>query len=242
MFKARLSALLYLPLVPLLPLIIAQGKRVKRDTVRLPEPSGIAVGTSEKGEFSLIHIGESTVAGIGVDDIQQGLTAAIQRHSRNCSGWHSVGRNGYTVGDILSSDDLLPRISDEKPVCVLLTFGVNDTTRFTTLSDWQQHLQQLVSKLPEPALVACTRVPAMQQFPALPKPLNFFLGLRAWQLNQVLVATCRQNGWHHISTPMKITSDKMARDGYHPNAAGYDLWGQDIAATIDHIFSGGKAE
>ena len=86
-------------LLPLLPLIIRQGKHTRATTLRLPEASGPRqghcppqTGQTQTGqtqaatpERQLLHIGESTVAGVGVRDTGEGLTAHIIRH------WQQLG-------------------------------------------------------------------------------------------------------------------------------------------------------
>lgn len=233
-FLLVLSYLLYLPLIPLLPLILMQGKKVKANTVRLPEASGktCAEGTNEG--LHLLHIGESTVAGVGVNDLGQGLTAAIFRHSPWLRGWQCIGRNGWKAGDFLQSA-ALPDAPLPPDTLLIITLGVNDTTGFTSIPHWQNNLQQLVQSVPPVHRVFFTQVPAMHQFPALPAPLCWFLGLRARQLDLALRILCTENGWQYLPSALTIPPGWMAADGYHPNADGYDQWGQQTAATIGHM-------
>ena len=72
----------------------------------------------------------------------------------------------------------------------------------------------------------------MAQFPLLPAPLSWVLGIKAASLHRSLAAVCRQNNWQLIDSDIAIKEDWMATDGYHPNADGYAIWGAAIADAI----------
>lgn len=231
---------LYLPLLPLLPVILVQGKSVKANTLRLPE----AGGSRQKkilaaNSLSLLHIGESTVAGVGVDDFQLGLTARLAEHFA-CS-WQAFGRNGAAISDInqqIASAELQPA------ELVLVTMGVNDTTSLTRRNQWLTELVACINRLEmqspvegAKAKICFTQVPPMHLFPALPFPLNYFLGLRAWQLDLSLRQLCLQKDWHHLTIDMPLEHQWMAEDGYHPNAEGYKKWAEKIAPLLNDLTS-----
>lgn len=100
----------YLPelfALPLLPLLIAQGRRTRRITPRLPDAAGArngcATGSSADRPLSLLTLGESPVAGVGVDKHEQAITGCLaralaQRLNRSVA-WQAYGRNGATVRD-----------------------------------------------------------------------------------------------------------------------------------------------
>lgn len=223
----RLSQLLMLPL---LPLILWQGKRTRKLTPRLAAAGGNCQGQSGNGEpLRLLHIGESTVAGVGIDDIEQGLTAQLSRQLDKdyCVQWQTLSANGLTAKQLLQH---LPAGQIRCDV-LIITLGVNDTTELTRRRHWRQHLKQLSQAIDCHTLLV-TQVPPMQRFPALPRPLNWFLGVRAWQLDQVLQQLSQQQGWLYQSFEMALEPQWMATDGYHPNADGYRLWARSLASTL----------
>ncbi len=235
-----ISYSLYLPLLPLLPVILKQGKSVKANTLRLPEASGSRhYQSSAVNALSLLHIGESTVAGVGVDDFRQGLTARLSEHLP-CS-WQAFGRNGAAISEI---NQLLNGAELKPAQLVLVTMGVNDTTSLTRRKKWLAELvaciAQLDSQFAHSAAkpkICFTQVPPMHLFPALPFPLNCFLGLRAWQLDLSLRQLCLSAGWHHLTIDMPLENQWMARDGYHPNAEGYNRWAQEISPLLINLVS-----
>ena len=85
MFKRLLivfSYLGYFLLAPALPLIVWQGKNTRNTALRLPEADGPRSGkfnSSTTASLNILHLGESTVAGVGVNHSDLGFTANISR-------------------------------------------------------------------------------------------------------------------------------------------------------------------
>ena len=263
--QGGLSYSLYAPLLPLLPVILRQGKSVKANTIRLPEASGprdsegtnLAAANSTSAlhsklslnlttsinKKSLLHVGESTVAGVGVVDFQQGLTAHVIRYltaADSSWAWQAMGQNGATIAEL--NKQLKTKVLKNDPSVILLTMGVNDTTAMTRRGSWVKNLKYCIDTIEQrrlniesqgaPVNVCFTQVPPMHLFPALPFPLNLFLGLRAWQLDNSLRQLCVQQDWTHLKIEMPLEKEWMATDGYHPNAEGYKRWAEKIAALL----------
>ena len=234
-----LSYSLYFLFLPLLPLIFRQGKSVKANTLRLPEANGPRYNIAKISDSSirvdaLLHIGESTVAGVGVENFQQGLTANIIRNLNHECSWQAIGQNGAVIADV--NHHLRTAELHCEPDILLLTMGVNDTTSFTSRNAWQLGLLACIEKInsvteTQPR-VCFTQVPPLHLFPALPFPLNRFLGLRAWQLDNTLQQVCLAQGWSHLKIEMPLEKQWMAEDGYHPNEVGYQKWAEQQAALI----------
>ncbi len=252
--QGGLSYSLYVPLLPLLPIILRQGKSVKANTLRLPEASGprdsevtnqasSLNSTATLNKKSLLHVGESTVAGVGVVEFQQGLTAHVIRYLTAPDSpwaWQAMGQNGATIAEL--NKQLKTEVLKNDPSVILLTMGVNDTTAMTRRGSWVKNLKHCIDTIEQrrlnvesegaPVNVCFTQVPPMHLFPALPFPLNLFLGLRAWQLDNSLRQLCVQQDWTHLKIEMPLEKEWMATDGYHPNAEGYKRWAEKIAALL----------
>ncbi|ASP39561.1 hypothetical protein CHH28_13130 [Bacterioplanes sanyensis] len=221
----------YALLSPLLPWAIWQGKRVRRDTPRLPAAGGDCDGISGDGPatLELLHLGESTVAGVGIDHIEQGLTAQLaQRLADNHRvHWQTQSANGLTAGELLEHMPAQPRRCD----VLVVTLGVNDTTGFTRRQHWRRQLCALVERI-DAKMVIVTQVPPIHRFPALPAPLSWLLGVRARQLDGELMQLSKEKGWLYQAFELALEPQWMATDGYHPNAQGYQLWAHSLAETI----------
>lgn len=228
----------YLPeliALPLLPLLLAQGRRTRRLTLRLPEASGPARGVcgapGAEPAFRLLALGESPVAGIGVDTHQESITgqlaSALAARLQRPVSWRAVGRNGATVREAL--EQLLPSV----PACpvdlALVAFGVNDSAAFRPSARWRADVSALLDALEarcRPGVVLLSGVPPMGRFPALPQPLRWVMGLKARTLDRGAQALARsRTGTLYVPLALDIDDPAfMARDGYHPSAAGCAAW------------------
>lgn len=216
----------------LLPLILLQARHVKATTRQLPSAKGETKSQTAVNNMSLLHIGESTVAGVGVTHLKQGLTHAIVTHlseKANVSfDWHIQGKNGVNIAQLNTLD-----VGNSTPDVLLITIGVNDTTGLTSLSQWRQQIRLCIQRYAgKNTYVFFTQVPNMARFPALPAPLSWFLGLRSQQLDNALLKLCHIHQWHHLKASAPIKAQWMAKDGYHPNEDGYQAWGNQISQAI----------
>jgi lysophospholipase L1-like esterase len=226
--------------LPLLPLLIAQGRHTRRVTPRLPEAGGPVAGlaAAEHGgpPLSLLTVGESPVAGVGVATHEEAITGqlaqALANRLQRPVSWRACGKNGVTAREAL--EQLMPQVPQQPVDIALVAFGVNDTTAFRPVASWRKDLQNVLAALDSrcrPQLIMLSGVPPMAHFPALPQPLRWVMGLKAATLDRAarelapgLVRT------HYV--PLALDPHDramMASDGYHPSAKGCTAWAQLLA-------------
>ncbi|GAB3542663.1 SGNH/GDSL hydrolase family protein [Noviherbaspirillum agri] len=228
----------YLPeliAIPLLPFLIAQGKYVRRVTPRLPEAMGPTTGVAGEHHpgrtLSLLAVGESPVAGVGVDTHNDAITGQLAHTlavmlSRPVV-WRAYGKNGATAAEVL--EEILPTIPTLPVDVVLVALGVNDTTAFRTITHWRTDLHAVLAAVAErctPRLILVSGVPPLAHFPALPQPLRWVMGLKAHSLD-IAAAELALKTPRTVYVPLALdTSDAtmMARDGYHPSTKGCTEW------------------
>jgi lysophospholipase L1-like esterase len=224
--------------LPLLVLIFPQALYVKKKTIRLAEAGGSNQGVlaGSGPNLRILHAGESTVAGVGVEKIESGLTVQIAQELNKSSQreiqWQIHGVNGIKLKELLES---LKNNPPERCDIALISMGVNDTSKLTSLGNWNKcvtqaiHLLQPVTRGP----IIFTQVPPMMQFPALPAPLKYFLGLRSTILDLALKKACNKHpNVYYVGSEPKVEAHFMAKDGYHPSAQGYSEWAKTIAPEI----------
>jgi len=223
--------------LPLLPLLILQGRHTRRVTPRLPEaagPSSGIVGVANRGTaFSLLTLGESPVAGVGVaahDEAITGQLAYALSDALQCPvSWRAHGKNGVTAGDAL--EQVVPLIPEVPVDLALVAFGVNDTSTFRSVRRWRSDLMRLLAALDArcaPTQILLSGVPPVADFPALPQPLRWVLGLKAQALDLAAREVAAEMP-HVLYVPLALnTQDRsmMASDGYHPSATGCTAWAQ----------------
>ena len=223
----------------LAPIVLPQALWTRHTALRLPEAAG-AQGGVAGAEFSgqplrLLLIGESTVAGVGVEAQTEALAGqlalALAERQQRPVAWRACGENGITAGE--ACERLLPLALSQPADLVLLVFGVNDTTHLSSLTRWVAALRSLSRALAaQGAQVAFTGVPPIQHFTALPWLLRRLLGLRAALLDDALLRASREERADYLKLGLLVTPDYLARDGYHPSALGYRVWAEGLAERL----------
>lgn len=268
--------LLNILIVVLFPLVVIQAMWVRKKTLRLPEASGNRKITSlESGEtpdsssdddapiFKVLVLGDSAAAGVGAKKQEHALLGQLHHRISNMalsplsplahlprsdnvtvSSW-LLAQTGFTSGDVLQT---LKSQEVEALSVALVSVGVNDVTRFTSIIQWQRNIQALIDTLTKTfkcELIICTALPPMHLFPAIPQPLRSILGTRARILNQVMSdqLQCNENTALLVVSSMEeggamkemFDSGLMAHDGFHPSEKGYALWADEAAQLIERI-------
>ncbi|BEH13840.1 SGNH/GDSL hydrolase family protein [Marinobacter shengliensis] len=221
----------------LFPVLLYQGKRTRRTTPRLPEASGSPCGQFGEGEPArrVLVIGESTAAGVGVDNHEQGLASQLAKQIHERTGqaiaWHTFGVNGIRLGAL---NKQLAKADLPEADLVILSMGVNDTTGFTPRYRFRQQLLELRDLLGTryPAPLVLLSVPPMHLFTALPAPLRHVIGWRARLLDHLYktLASETPERFSYAHYPVISDPELLASDGYHPGEKGYRYIAQALAA------------
>lgn len=229
----------WLGLALLAPIALPLAVRTRRNALRLPPASGPlngVAGADLPGEpLRLLVLGESTVVGVGVDELHAALVgqlaATLAARSGRPVAWFACGENGITAAQ--AHDRLLPQVLDQPFDLALLVFGVNDTTHLTSLPRWEAALGGMAQALTAcGARVAFSSVPPLQHFTALPWLLRRLLGMRAALLDARLRRLAARQGAGHHAVELEFSAEYLARDGYHPSALGYRVWAEGLALNL----------
>lgn len=223
-------------LVPLAPLLWAQGVHTRRKTPVLPEPPGPRSGRAGAGPvLRLLIAGDSAAAGVGVDHQDEALCGQLQAllTPRFDLQWELIARTGHTTADLLECLHATP----PRPLdVVVLSLGVNDVTGLVPLRRWMQQQRALATLLKqrfEARQVLVAAVPPMGQMLAMPQPLRWVMGRRAALLNAALAHALRDQGHCQIlHLPPTGLPGALARDGLHPGAATYRAWADAAAKAL----------
>lgn len=235
--------LLKLSTFALIPALVIQGNRVKKNTLRLPEPAGEREGVVGAGKpLSILIVGDSAAAGVGVDHQDEALTGAILNVLKQDFQirWKLQAKTGDTTSKVI-------RVLDEIPAehydVVVTSVGVNDVTKLMPADVWIKKQAQLYSKIESrfsPVLVIAAGVPPMNMFPALPNPLAWLFGRYAKAMNcelEKFVSKKANMQWIEYDIKQyRALNLEMAKDGFHPSKEVYTLWGQEVAAKIRQKF------
>ncbi len=218
------------------PLLLYQGRRVRKRIPLLPEPPGDRFGMKGTGpELRLLVIGDSAAAGVGAESQQEALLGQIVQGltSRFTVHWKLHAVTGATTA---STIDRLQHLESSAYDVVVTSLGVNDVTAMVGRTNWINQQNSLRTKLMElfqPKLIVLSGFPPVHAFPALPQPLRWYLGRRSQELDRDLNRDIsRLPGIRHIPLDFAHGPHLMATDGFHPGPPAYTLWGQRVAEVI----------
>jgi len=221
----------------LAPVLIFQGKYVRKNTLRLPEASGQRKGIQGSGEtkIRILILGDSAAAGVGIDRQANALSGQILI----CFGhgykieWELIAKTGSTTAMTLDYlESLPPNVFD----VVITSLGVNDVKAGIARDLWMGQQKKLIDLLREKFQVKrflISAVPPMELFPALPWPLKSYLGLCAGRMNGALRNWLKDQADSEL-LEFNLPFDKvlMAEDGFHPGQRLHTIWGREISQRI----------
>lgn len=224
------------------PLLLAQGRRVRRETPVLPDPPGPREGVAGEGPaLRLLVLGDSAGAGVGADSQDDALTGRIVAALRDRFRveWRLIATTGATTASTIRQ---LERLEPFEVDAVVTSLGVNDVTGDVGVARFlekQGRLRELLRARFGARFILATGLPPMGRFPALPQPLRWYLGARARELDRALAAALPDGrGAEYLALAGEFDALHMAADGFHPGPAVYAAWGAAAAARISAVFGG----
>lgn len=228
--------------IGLAPVLLAQGRYVRRVTPKLPEPTGERHGMEGAGgRLRLLVVGDSSAAGVGAETqalaLSGQLASTLAQHFH--LSWRLIAKTGHDVQSVLGSIESAPQ--EDFDVAVVAV-GVNDVTGGTSSKQWREGLGNLCERLQSKfnvQQVLLTPVPPMHAFPALPQPLRWYLGKTAASLNRSMHELVgKSKNWECVQPGFPLSRKFIAADGFHPSQAAYSVWAEKMATTIKQKWQG----
>lgn len=237
-------ALMWAASLWLFPILFWQGRQARRTAIRMPvaDPPDYGRFGAGEPEISIVGLGDSVIAGVGVRRLSDSVTARVAdgmaKQYAKAIKWCARGISGATLSNILAC-------LREKPLpgadVYIVSVGVNDVIGLTSAVRWHLQLLDLISRLDQKATIVLLGIPPIQYFTALPKPLRQILGIRAAILDKALrkvSTTLDRVIWLDIS--VNFECHYLADDGYHPNKqACVEIAGKIVDALVIKNESGG---
>lgn len=236
--------LLALAKTVLAPVLLWQGRQVRRNALRLPEAEGPREGVAGTGTVILrvLIVGDSSAAGVGAKNQTQALAGRLSEAlSQRLGGsvvWQLIARTGDTTRVSLTA----VRKLQLHPADVMVTaLGLNDVVAQVSPKTWLNRLDKLdrvAARRAGVKHIVHSGIPPIHSFPLLPNPLRWILGAEARAYNKALsvwVKRWPERWW----LPLPFENDQpadssvlMAEDGFHPGPAVYALWAEQLAGMI----------
>ena len=231
-------------MIPVAPLLVMQGRRLRRDTPILPPAALPWTGTLDgPAPLRLLVLGDSTAVGVGAGTQAEGLPGNLARElaARWHRGveWSAIGESGATSRDLV--ERFLGAALEAEYDFVFLSIGANDALAIRTRSAFGRDVRTILTALRERnphATLMMSSLPAFSRFELLPQPLKRRLYAHSSSLEsaaRVVVETL--NGAFMSPKPPPYTEGFFASDLFHPSPSGYRDWAQ---FAIDDAFSRGQ--
>ena len=219
--------------LPFLPFLFWQGKRVRKKVGRLPDATGETVG--QVGNFektlNLLAIGESTVAGVGAKTHAEALAGQLAKflsiETEKSVRWHALGESGITARETL--ERLVPHLPANDMNLVVVGLGGNDTFKVNSPERWRRDITKIIKTLKEKypnTIILLANSPRIIDFTVLPQPLKFIL----WRVSQLQhsvgksLTNFSQNVFYFDEA--ETVDERFFSDGVHPSEYGYALWSE----------------
>ena len=215
----------------LAPVLVAQGRWVRTKIPRLPHAPEPWSGTqSGPDALNVLGLGDSTIAGVGVQDPHKGLTARfseqVHQHLNRGVHWRAVGRSGATTEDLLGPF-LAPALEGDADL-ILVSIGANDAKNLRPLGATIERFERLLEVLKEGhprATLLFSSLPAFYLFRSLPQPLRAVIYQHAQAIERSVRPLIEQHPYAYMSPPPPgYTKGFFASDGFHPSEEGYRDW------------------
>ena len=215
-----------------LSLLATQGLWASRRTPRLPPAEGPVSGVEGDGpDVSMLALGDSIIAGVGVRRSRHALPACLARELAERGGvsvqWRARGQNGARSPWVLEQLRQ-PLAASQAPDLVVISNGINDLTTTRPEAAVLERLLAVVDAAERrfPAALVCQLgLPPLGRFPALPRPLRQVLGRRASRVDIALGRhLADRQATLHLPFDQPPDARQFASDGYHPDEAGVSAW------------------
>ncbi|GAB5466297.1 MAG: SGNH/GDSL hydrolase family protein [Candidatus Kapaibacteriales bacterium] len=241
-----LSILLY-------PYLYIKGERIKKSVPKLAEAAGkkgiYKAGSKEVTTKSILLVGESTIAGVGVNTHEEGLAGTIAKtlsikYDINIK-WKVHAKSSYTVNEIRRN--ILPTLNEERIDVFIIGVGGNDALQLNNPKKWDREIRVLidmiVKKHPTSAILFCA-LPPIKEILAFPLLIRLVVGSLIDIYRDVLqkISTEYKNVYFcsdmitivkwRLKYELDIKYEEFFSDGIHPSKLSYQLWARDIVTDI----------
>jgi lysophospholipase L1-like esterase len=225
--------------IALAPLLVAQAIATRRRAPVLPEAAGPRegrLGADGPAPLRLLVAGDSSAAGVGVAEQEQGVVGHLVRALHRATGrpiaWTLRARTGLTTRAVHALLAAAPPLAAE--VAVVIT-GVNDVIEQISARRALGDRAALAEWLLRSGVrhVVFAPLPPIHRFPLLPEPLRRVMGSDARRHDAALARWAATRGdVSHAAFAVELDAAGMASDGFHPGEPVYRACGEALAAHV----------
>ncbi|EOZ95594.1 GDSL-like lipase/acylhydrolase, putative [Indibacter alkaliphilus LW1] len=223
-------------LIPFLPLLHFEGKRLRKKIKRL-KPYSEYLQFGPKSKNPILIIGESTAAGVGASSAEKTIAKQIFELSDKSAEVLNLGKNGLLAKGL---NGLLRHGLDKsgwKAQRTIILIGANDCFKFTPPWKFFQELStftNLLQKQNGTKDIIIPSIPPVNRFPTIPFVLKIFLGWhRSLLMNELRKLDKQNENVKLLDFGVDYTQEFFAEDGIHPSDLGYEIMAKRIVDNSD---------
>ncbi len=238
--------------IPLLPWLYYQGQGIRRTVPRLPVANDPA-GTTGNGptKLCLITLGESTMAGVGVETHRDGFSGTLAEGMASqydaSIRWKVFARSGLTASGLADMEILQP--GNQAPDLIVIGTGANDAFRLNAPWHFRKCILRLINKLRNQygsIPIVFLNMPPVREFPAFTPLIRRVVGSHVELLGKVLEKTVSSiPDVYYVADVIKLEKWKYQlnfrgkepeffSDGVHPSPLTYQVWARETVKFIRH--------
>ncbi|MBT1176790.1 SGNH/GDSL hydrolase family protein [Bifidobacterium callimiconis] len=224
--------------------VLAEAWWAKHHVHLAEEPAGERSGVvgpmaAERSPLNLVAVGDSMVAGCGVDDQKDGLIPDIARGIADTLNrqvqWRTYGKLGATMRRVRYR--LLPEV-DDTPDLLIVCAGSNDIMAQRSVSEWKADLAAVLDEaLPLTDNIVVFSSGQLYNSPSLGPALREFLEGRIDAQTRASREICAERGVFFLDmTHENVRADTdefYASDHFHPGAFGYRYMADRTVELLD---------
>ena len=220
----------------LLPILLFQGWKLRKNSIELPEATGDRQGTIGKGrKLGLIFLGDSSACGVGVSHLNNSLSGELlnivsQKYSFD---WKVFAKSKLMTSELTK---LISKEEERKFDIAIVCIGMNDITDGKSVKAWMRdilNLRKIIIEKYKVSKIVFSGIPPVRKLTQVPHPLLYILSLKAYIFGKALKDFCAQNKeCLFIDIDLPVSSQTMAIDGFHPNEVFYRAWAERISKSI----------
>lgn len=237
-----LAALLLVMAVPVVVLLEAAWAITRPRLAADPAfEVSMTIGEDRPGAALSLHVlGDSTVAGVGVERAADSMPAQIARRVSDelerPVELVGHGVTGAVTRDVLEQLDDVPRSGVD---AIVIEVGSNDVTHCTSLDDVERDTRRMLEKAQGRSPIVVLGSSGKLNTPNFLQPLRWLVVKRATAVRgrQERVARDLDVGYVDVAKEVapefaRIGPSANSADGFHPSAKGYAAWAQPLAERV----------
>ena len=220
----------------LLPILLFQGWKLRKNSIELPEATGDRQGTIGKGrKLGLIFLGDSSACGVGVSHLNNSLSGELLKivSQKYSFDWKVFAKSKLMTSELTN---LISKEEERNFDIAIVCIGMNDITDGKSVEVWMRdilNLRKIITDKYNVSKIVFSGIPPVRKLSQVPHPLLYILSLKAYIFGNALKDFCAQNKeCFFIDIDLPVSSQTMAIDGFHPNEVFYRAWAERISKSI----------